>query len=166
MRKGGPMTLVKNEYQAYYAERHQRSLEFQDFVMKQLALHGIFISFYCSQKYQYEEGESLAGIEIKFDDMFSKTGNLYIEYEEKSHPNNKNYVPSGIERKDNSWLWVQGNYEVLYIFAKKDLKRYKTELKVRHIVTPTSKGYLLPAFMSDEYAAHIIRVNKKDSCKH
>ena len=118
---------------------------------------GMVLNCYSSRKYQNEKGESRAGIEIKFDAKRKTTRNLYIEYAEKSHPNNKNYVPSGIERKDNTWLYVIGDYEVIYIIAKNWLQQFKSIKGVKHITTPTSKGYLFTELMAQKYAVRIIK---------
>lgn len=81
-------------YSEYYAERFQAGLEYQDFIAD-LLFKELFIplSSYQSRKYQLK-GENKQGIEIKFDDKYKTTGNLFIEMEEKSDPGNVNYVPS------------------------------------------------------------------------
>ena len=65
--------------------------------MEKLFEVGIILKCYSSKKYQNAKGESSAGMEIKFDDKRKNTGNLYIEYAEKSNPSNKSCIPSGIE---------------------------------------------------------------------
>ena len=121
------MLATKEDYTTYYNKQLEKALEFQDFVADKLYNIGISLNCYSSRKYQYEKGESRSGIEIKFDDQRKKTGNLYIEYAEKSNPNNKNYVPSGIERKDNTWLYVIGDYDEQgkYRILRKDLGERK-----------------------------------------
>ena len=54
--------------------------------------------------------------EIKRDGKFRETGNLYIETAEKSHPDKYEFIPSGIMRQDNSWLFVIGDEKTIYIF--------------------------------------------------
>jgi len=151
------MENIAQDYSKYYKDQLEKALEYQDFVMEKLYDVGIVLNCYSSRKYQYTKGESRSGIEIKFDDKRKKTGNLYIEYAEKSHPGNKIYVPSGIERKDNTWLYVQGDYEVIYIMAKNWLQQFKILKDTRHVITPTSKGYLFPELMAQKYATKIIK---------
>lgn len=141
----------------YYRQQLERGQEFQDFILTQLLKNGIPVCFYSSRKYQFEKGESSNGIEVKFDDRYNDTKNLYIEYAEKSNPNNKNYVPSGIERTDNTWLYLIGNYSIIFIFAKSFLKGLKNTSQIRHVKTSTSQGYLLPELMAIKYAAKIIK---------
>jgi hypothetical protein len=142
-------------YNKYYQKKLEEGLEYQDFCTDKLFELGINVNVYSSKKYQFSKGESKTGIEFKLDNQFKRTGNLYIEYSEKANPNNENYICSGIERKDNTWLHIQGNYEVIYIFAKNWLQGIK-KTKVRHVTTPTSKGYLLPELLARKYAIKII----------
>lgn len=151
------MANAEQDYIDYYRTQLEKSLEYQDFVMEKLYDIGISLNCYSSIRYQNEKGESRAGIEIKFDDRRKDTGNLYIEYAEKSHPNKKEYVPSGIDRRDNTWLYVQGDYEVIYVIAKTLLKNLKTVKKFKHVANATSRGYLLPDADAQKYAAIIIK---------
>ena len=151
------MAAIDNDYTSYYRTQLEKSLEYQDFVADKLYEVGISLNCYSSIKYQNEKGESRAGIEIKFDDQRKRTGNIYIEYAEKSNPNNKNYVPSGIERKDNTWLYVIGDYDVIYILAKNWLQQFKNLKDIRHVTTATSKGYLFPETMAIKYSNKIIK---------
>ena len=97
-------------------------VEYQDFVCEQLALRGnIVLQNFASKRYQLEIGENLQGFEIKFDARITDTGNVSIEIKEKSRADIPNWTPSGIYRDDNSWLYIQGNYDILFIFAKKFL---------------------------------------------
>lgn len=108
---------------SYYSEQLQKGLEYQDFVIDQLCKHGIFIGSYSSRKYQNEKGESASGIEIKYDGRIKDTGNVYIEVMEKSDASKENFTQSGIFRKDNTWLYLIGNYEEAYLFSKHQLQR-------------------------------------------
>ena len=135
----------------YYQECLQKGLEYQDFVFTQLrSMDGmpIFLGAYASEKYQYKKGESLSGLEIKFDDKFHETGNLFVEYKEKTAPSNEIFVPSGIMRNDNTWLYLIGDYEQAFVFAKNTLREYCSthdeKLEKRLSSTKTSWGYLLP----------------------
>ena len=137
-------------YNDYYKDMLKKGLEFQDVVTRELYQRGIVIVGYASQKYQNEAGENMLGAEIKHDMKFKDTGNLYIEVAEKSHPDKPDYTPSGIYRKDNSWLYVIGNEEEIYIFSTKILRMI--EGKFFHPEpTPTSKGFLIPTVDAEKY---------------
>lgn len=103
----------------------QDGLEFQDFVCSQLAKHAVVLQNLASKRYQIEVGENLQGFEIKYDDWCTRSGRLSIEIAEKSRNDPLlPWTPSGIFRDDNTWLYIQGNYEILFIFAKRFLLNY------------------------------------------
>lgn len=129
---------------SYYAEKLAQGIEYQDFVMEKLYEQGLPLISYGSKKYQVERGENKAGIEIKNDQKFRQTGNFYIETAEKSNACNENYIASGIYRKDNTWLYLIGDYQEIYVFSKYQLKLLHKQQKYKEVETPTSQGYLLP----------------------
>jgi hypothetical protein len=114
-----------------------------------------------SKKFQYSTGENLQGIEIKFDDKMNTTGNVYIETMEKSDPNNLKYIESGIFRNDQSWLYLIGNYSVIYIFSKKHLQLMHDSNKYRKVTTATSIGFLVPILDAEKYCAYKINTENK-----
>lgn len=102
-------------------------LRFQDFVCSELARRNIILQNLSSKKYQFTVGENLQGFEIKYDDWCSKSGRISIEVFEKTRNDPiQEWTPSGILRNDNSWLYVQGNYSILFVFAKRFLLNYYT----------------------------------------
>jgi UDP-N-acetylmuramate-alanine ligase len=134
-------------------------MEFQDFVVDQLYKAGIPIVMHTSKKKQFL-GENKLGIEIKHDKMMEKTGNVYIEYEEKSNPNNAYFVKSGILRDDNSWLWAIANNKVIYIVSKRVLRQIYEKRPEYAVFTgnKTSKGFLLNIELIEKIAEKIIRI--------
>jgi hypothetical protein len=152
--------MENRNYKEYYNESLQKSLEYQDFIQEQILKHLNFnISYYCSKKYQKEKGESLNGIEIKYQDMLSKINNIYIEYAEKPSPDKKEYWPSGIDSEDKSWLWITGDYKTIYIIPKNYLKMLKNSKFAKHKTTATSKGYTLTREEAERYAANVIKLD-------
>lgn len=148
----------------YYKEKLEQGNEYQDFVMNLLIEKlGIALSIYGTKKYQWKFGENKQGVEIKFDDNYKTTGNLYIEISEKTNKNNPNFIPSGIFRDDNSWLYLIGNYEIIYIFTKKMLKGlYRCDKYLRKVEIPTSRGFLLQKSNAEKYSAKVIIVKEKE----
>lgn len=127
----------------YYGEKLKQGLEYQDFVMEHLYKEGLPLITYTSKKYQIEKGENKLGVEIKFDNNYNETGNLYIEVEERSSIY-KEYIKSGIFRKDNTWLYIQGNYNIAFVFFKIQLQGLSKKYKIFEIQRKTSKGFLIP----------------------
>jgi len=141
----------------YYEEKLKQGLEFQDYVTNLLINEiGIPLSTYSSKSYQLK-GENRQGIEIKFDDKYKETGNLYIEISEKSDALNYKYVDSGIYRNDNTWLYIIGNYEIVFIFGKELLKLMHKSSKYRVVNTPTSNGFLIPNDDAYKYSLKVIK---------
>lgn len=128
----------------YYKEKLNQGLFFQDYVVELLYESGIPLISYSSKEYQNVVGENKAGIEIKNDNNFRKTGNLYIEISEKSNADNKEFIPSGIYRKDNTWLYLIGDADKIFVLSKKQLQILHQSKKYKEVEIPTSRGFLLP----------------------
>ena len=106
---------------------------------------------------QKSVGETLQGIEIKYDRKYAATGNIYIELSEKCRAWKQEWTRSGVYRDDNTWLIAIGNYETIYLFAKRQLQRYVQAHWSDIIKTETSIGILLDADAIDDLAVHIIK---------
>ena len=107
--------------QTYFENKLNEGQEYQDFVTDHLYKAGLSVTNYSSLKYQ-RKGENKGGVEIKFDGNFEKTGNFYIEIAER-YSEADLYYSSGIMRNDNAWLYIIGNYSIIYIFSKKFLQK-------------------------------------------
>ena len=142
----------------YYNEMLQKGLHYQDFVVEELYKIGLPIISYSSKQFQNMIGENKAGLEIKLDQNFRKTGNLYIEYAEKTNKDNTNFVNSGILRSDNTWLYLIGDYDTIFIFSKKQLIMLLNSNTIKKVQTATSKGMLLDLKTSDKYCIRTIEV--------
>lgn len=138
---------MMQESKPYYpdaprATTFEDGAKYQDFIRWQLQLQrGISISQNVSRTYQFNMGENTQGIEIKFDSLCTKgRRRLSIEIAEKSRASMPEWTPSGIYRTDNTWLYIQGNYEKAYAFSRKLLRwwharesaRGKLELHEEH----------------------------------
>ena len=143
----------------YAEEKIKQGEEYQDYVTEYLCVHGMTLTTFTSAKYQYKKGENIFGAEIKHDDNHKRTGNLYIEVKERRKTCN-NYVDSGIFRKDNSWLYIIGNYDIAYIFFKIQLQKLTERYKVFEIKRKTSKGFLIPGKDIKRYCGKILDFKK------
>ncbi len=139
---------------------YQSGLEFQDFVCELLREQlGIVITNYQSQRFQFGVGENKQGIEIKLDRDILRTNNVSIETAEKTRANNPNYAPSGIYRNDNSWLYIQGNWDIVFIFSKNTLRLLHKSGRYKINTLPTLKSFLLPINDAKTYAAKVLELN-------
>jgi hypothetical protein len=138
----------------YYDDKLKEGLEFENF-LKDVFFDELAINLdFTGKDNQNQVGETLQGIEVKFDNRYKETRNLYIEVAEKTNPNNPNYVKSGVFRDDNTWLYAIGNYERIFIFAKKTLIQIKDKFPA--VVTETSMGFLIPDKDAEFYCAKVI----------
>lgn len=96
----------------------QMGAEFLDLVMETLQKRCVVLQAYTSKKNQFNVGESLQGWEVKLDNRFIETGRLSIEIAEKSNKSVQNWTDSGIYRRDNTWIYIQGNEQRFYWFTK------------------------------------------------
>jgi hypothetical protein len=152
-------------YSQYYKAKLEGALLYQDFVVDLLwNTIGLAVVCYSSKAYQQAVGESRTGVEIKHDEKFSKTGNLWIEVAEKAKPRPGPYAASGIYRDDNSWLYVSGNYNTVFVFPKRLLQALAKSgrYKILENNTGTSQGYLLPEADARKYACVVLQPNKSD----
>jgi hypothetical protein len=112
-------TATKQVYpDAPHLDTLQMGAEFMDFVMETLQKRGVILQPYTSKKKQYNVGESLQGWEVKLDNRFLETGRLSIEIAEKSARSIPAWTASGIYRRDNTWIYIQGNFQCFYWFQK------------------------------------------------
>jgi hypothetical protein len=154
----------------YYRFQLEDAQIYQDWVMIELGKRGIIIQVFGSKEFQYKIGETPSGDEIKFDKRQLKTGNLAIETHEKTNSANNFFVASGINRP-NITTWYHGNYENLWIFNFRELRKYVFDglhrrlQPLREYKTETSMGILLPCFEADHLCLKKIRFNEKDLIK-
>ena len=151
-----------NDQQSYYKNKLESGQLYQDFVVDCCwELLGLAVVQYSSKVYQQLKGESRTGVEIKHDEKFASTGNLYIEVGEKAMFRGGDFTDSGIERGDNTWLYVIGNYDTIFIFSKSLLKAmYRSgRYRVFEISMGTSRGFLVPKADAEKYAAQILFPN-------
>ncbi|MBI2123815.1 MAG: hypothetical protein HYU04_01080 [Candidatus Wildermuthbacteria bacterium] len=141
----------------YYKEKLQASFEFETYISKLVKKkYGVDLIQFLTPEGQYQKGENNLGIEIKYDMMYPQTGNLYIEYEEKSKAENDDYVKSGIMKDDQCNYFLIGDYNNFWVFRRNKLVEIFNEEKklsengiksargIRFVAIATSRGYVFP----------------------
>ena len=130
----------------------KKGYEFESFIMDWFSKQkNINLSHYTLLKEQIEKGENRQGIEIKNDQKFIETGNLFISVE-RDYGYTK--YESGIY-KNQSWLYVIGNEDEFYIFSTKHLKQYYEFNKpalfdgFKSLKNGIDKGFLLSKKQAD-----------------
>jgi hypothetical protein len=169
---GGSMAINYRQENSGHADSFEIGNEFQDFVCIELAKESIILQNINSKKFQYETGENLQGFEIKYDarctgdKKTNATDQLSIEIAEKTNAGNIDYIDSGIYRSDNSWLYIQGNYMMFWIFAKKVLQLLHKSGRYREHELPTIKKFYLSIEDADKYCAkkcEFIKIDKQQT---
>lgn len=125
-----------------YIDNLNKAHDFEIFVENEFRKLGIEIGLYKTKEGQYT-GETEIGLEIKYDMQLEKTGNIFIEFQEKTSPNDKYFFDSGILKQDNTKWWLIGNKEEHYFIAKSELLKYYKNI-TREKITETSKGFVIP----------------------
>ena len=145
---------------SYYADQLAIGLEYEKFVKDILIKEiGIELNPYMGMKQQLLFGENRQGMEIKFNSKMTEYKSIYFEVEERSRVD-RPYNDSGILRKDNSWLYICGNYSLIYIFGKKHLQKIKDSglFVIKEIARKTSKGFTMSLLDADKYCLKKIEV--------
>jgi len=143
----------------YYTDMILKGGNYATFIYKWLKERkNISVKNYDTKEEQFNIGENDKGIEIKYDDWFARTGNLWIEIKERTKTN-KEYVFSGIYRNDNTRFYLIGDYRKAYVFVKKQLQDIQQNYKLRENNMKTSWGYLLPEKDAIKYAYAILVFN-------
>jgi hypothetical protein len=135
---------------------------YQDLIAFKLShLYGIETHFYKNRDEQYTVGESVEGLEVKFDSYCTVTRRLSIEVGEKTKLSVVQFTPSGILREDNTVLYAQGNLKRAWVFEKKRLRQYYRDQEPETIDNdpPTIKKFYLYIRTADSIAMFNLTVS-------
>lgn len=128
-----------------YNPRLVKGQKYQGFVAQLLLkLKNIVLTNLQSKYYQGTVGENMQGFEIKFDNKMADTGNVFIEIQQR-YSSDEEYWDSSLKRDDNAWMYCIGNYNVVFFFTKKILRKYLKEVNpaIKENSEKTGKGFLL-----------------------
>lgn len=157
-----PVIWSDRNKKEYYLINLTDSHRFQLYVENIFLRENFDIGLYYGRDEQYN-GESEAGIEIKFDKKCVETGNLFIETAERLSKEME-FVPSGIFKDDNTKIIAIGNYEFIYFIRKSDLiniynniSNYKN-CRMTGAGIGTSKGFVIPIALADEISLTVKEV--------
>lgn len=142
------------------ANKLERANNFEDVVMDYFNDNlNIPLSHYASKHGQYTRGENRQGVEIKNDQKYQTTGNLYISIK-RCYANNE--YPSGIYRQTETpqLFYVIGCKNNFWVIATKHLRDYYEQndpLLVNGFTSATNgteKGFLLKCSVADKMCVH------------
>lgn len=144
------------------ADTRQEGEKFQEFIRQLLNPWGLTMFHFSDKWSQYNIGENPQGCEVKLDKRCTDTQRLSIEIREKTRASNQQWRESGILRADNSWLYVQGNYHIVFVFAKTWLQLYyekkitSSDIKESH---GTVQKFYIPLHVAMKGAALVLDGN-------
>lgn len=135
--------------------------EFQDFATDVLRIcRGFIVQNYTSRKYQRKVGEGPQRIEFKRDNHCTKSKRLSVEIAEKFDENDPNWKASGIFHWHNPIFYVQGNFEEIWVFLTRDLKKLAYDPKYERKTEETLKAFYLP--FSECLMYSIFRIEREE----
>lgn len=137
-----------------YSRRRQIGERFERYVVGRLQKEGVAIHRHEDRWDQLNLGDTSIGIEIKFDQLHHKTGNLYIEIIDRRTQADRYWVPAGIRSRSSARWYGIGDYRNWYVFRRSDLQREQDYKRYRVFEIPagTSRGFLLPPTKITELA--------------
>lgn len=139
-----------------YSAMYAAGREYEDFVQGWLLRErGVTVTYYRTQREQYEIGESVEGYEVKYDSRCWDSKRLSIEVAEVA--GGEGLVPSGINRDDNTIYYCQGSYRVLFVFRKAALIEWQRERDPETTIKfGTIKTFYLPFDEAERIAEYVL----------
>lgn len=140
---------------AYFNQKLEQGHQFEVYIDQLFKNHGVDLGFFHAKDEQYRKGESAKGVEVKFDNLWEKYGNLYIEYQEKVSKSSNTWVNSGIMKEDNTIFYLIGTRRKFWILRKQGLlalfESWKRDSGRRNQfkVKDTSKGFVMSTALAD-----------------
>ena len=148
---------------SYFEEKLQMAFDFEQYIYKLFSEKGVDLGEYTTPDGQYS-GENEMGVEIKNDTLIKRTGNIYIEYMEKSKASNWVYVDSGILKDDNTKYLLIGDYDAFWIFRKERLVEiFKEEVETNRKGVPSSRGIQFKQIATSKGFVYPVKEAEKES---
>jgi len=131
-----------------YDQLYAAAEAFEEYVLDRLAEEwGIRLARTATFEEQRTWGDTRI-LEIKFDRLFERTGNLCIEtHERPSRPGTRGvraWVDSGIRSDSAAFLYGIGNRTEFFVFSRRTLADFVArDNEIAHYETSTSRGVLI-----------------------
>lgn len=150
--------MTPDQYKVYRELQTERGARFQDLALTTLWHMGIGTVQHTSRTFQYARGESLGGLEVKYQSNLG-CGTLYIEVGERSSVEVGGFTASGIYTGCSEL--VTGDYTVIYRLPVRMLRRlFELEEGGPDTITNstgTSRGFKLSLADADAMAVQVLR---------
>jgi hypothetical protein len=130
----------------YYAEQLARAEAWERYIVARLTREGIPIVRHETKHAQISYGDVRIGpdhVELKLDRNFVKTGNLFIEVEEKRRAEQATWIASGIYASSEARWYGVGDYRDFFLFNREALRQVARPERIITIDRGTSRGFLM-----------------------
>jgi hypothetical protein len=130
----------------YYAEQLARAEAWERYIVARLTREGIPIVRHETKRAQISYGDVRIGpdhVELKLDQHFVETGNLFIEVEEKRRAEQAAWIASGIFASSEARWYGVGDYRDFFLFNRDALRQVARPERIITIKRGTSRGFLM-----------------------
>lgn len=130
----------------YYTVQRALGEAYERYIVARLHREGIPIVRHETQAAQFAHGDVRIGadhVEIKLDQQFAVTTNLYIETAEKRRREQATWTPSGIFSRSTARWYGIGDYRDWFLFEREHLRQNARAERLLTIARGTSQGYLM-----------------------
>jgi hypothetical protein len=130
----------------YYAEQLALAEAWERYIVARLRREGIPAERHTTKEAQIGLGDMRIGpdhVELKLDQKFVETGNLFIEVNEKRRPEQEHWTASGIFASSCARWYGVGDYRDWFLFERVALRQLVRPERIITIKRATSQGFLL-----------------------
>lgn len=134
-----------------HPERHAVGVAYERYVViERIQAEGHAIRGHDTAREQLAHGDAWlvgkGGIEIKFDQRYHVTNNLYIETEQKMRPTDPAWLASSLFAEARYRWFGIGDYGDFYVFRRADLIAFAKSATCRIVenAVATGRGFLIP----------------------
>jgi hypothetical protein len=130
----------------YYAEQLALAEAWERYIVARLRREGIPAERHDTKDSQIRYGDMRIGpdhVELKYDQKFVETGNLFIEVAEKRRAEQAQWMPSGIYASSLARWYGVGDHRDWFLFERVALRDVARPERIITIKRATSQGFLL-----------------------
>jgi len=141
---------------ATYQQLLEVGQRFESFVLSQFASrYGAILTPCHTIDSQRRYGDTVFGLEIKFDRKLHLTRNLCIETSSKKDRDQPTFSPDSIFSLSSAWLYGIGDTNEFYIFTTRALRTFAMSDQFAKYANETSRGFLIPRERARELAERV-----------
>lgn len=134
----------------HYDSQRAQGDAYEAYMTARLRAEGLTVSRWATKADQLAHGDLCVNgdnVEIKYDTIFIRSGNLFVEVAEKRDRDRATWTPSGIDASSDARYYGIGDYVRFFLFDRAALRNFREAAQppVITINRETSRGFLLSA---------------------